>query len=168
MNKSSDIKLNTYYKIDLICNNGVKLFSDSADYKKFFTILEKYLLLNNDIGIMAYCLNPSGIHLMCCAESKKSLNSFIKNICHHYDKYFFNMYYVLDVLNDNEFKIVEISDDAIMQISKNIHTTPEDWADYEFSSLRAYLYNDSPAWLSKDIIENLSKTTMNYYNYITN
>ena len=168
MSKSSNIKLDIYYKIDLICNNGVKLFSDSADYKKIFTILEKYLLLNNDIGIMAYCLNPSGIHLMCCAESKKSLNSFIKNICHHYDKYFFNKYSVLDVLNDREFIISEISDDAIMQISKKIHTTPEDWVDYEFSSLRAYLYNDSPVWLNKDHIQNLSKTTIDYYNFLIN
>ena len=96
----------------------------------------------------------------------KQIDSLIKNICLDYDKYFFNKYKVRDVLDLGSHVITKTDACLIMQASKDIHLLPDDWLDYPYSSIRAYLYDDTPDWLDKDHIVDLCGTTENYFNFL--
>ena len=54
----------------------------------------------------------------------------------------------------------------LLNISKLIHTTPNDWLDYPHSSLRAYLYDDVPEFLDKTHISKVYGSAVEYFEFL--
>lgn len=50
----------------------------------------------------------------------------------------------------------------VLSISKSIHTRPDDYVTFPYSSIRAYLYDDVPKWLDKSHIAKRYNSALKY------
>lgn len=167
MQQYSPAKSGKYFQVELYGDQKTCIFKDDSDYSYLLNLLNKYLLNNDAVDVLAYCLSKDNVNMLLFQSSDGKIDVLIENICLDYDKYFFNKYGVKNVLDLGPRVITKIDPCLIMKTSKNIHLMPEDWLDYPYSSIRAYLYDDTPNWLNKDHVVDLCGTTENYYNFIS-
>jgi len=166
MQQYSAVRSGEYYQVDLYGCREISIFKDDADYTFFFLILKKYLLNNKKVELLAYCLKADGAHVLLYQLENEQINILVRGISRDYDEYYFDKYKIQNILSSGSHVIAKIDICLIMKASKNIHLMPEDWLDYPYSSIRAYLYDDTPDWLNKGHIVDLCGTTENYYSYI--
>lgn len=167
MQQYSSARSGEYFQIELYGNQESHILKDDSDFNYFLNLLNKYLLDNETVDLLAYCLNGGSIHMLLYQFSDGKIDLLLKNICLDYDKYFFNKYGIKNVLDLGSRVITKTDTCLIMRASKNIHLLPNEWLDYPYSSIRSYLYDDTPDWLSKDHIVDLCGTTENYFNFIS-
>lgn len=167
MQQYSTVRSGEYFQIELYGNQEKVILKNNDDYNYFLSILNKFLLDNNAVDLLAYCLKEDGIHMLLYQSIDGYIDSLIDNICRDYDEYFFNKYGAKNALNSELCATAKVDASLIMKASKNIHIMAEDWLDYPYSSIRAYLYDDTPDWLNKDHIIDLCGTTENYYNFVS-
>jgi len=167
MQQYGSVKSGEYFQIEIYGNQEKAILKDDDDYSYFLSILNKFLLDNNAVDLIAYCLKDDGVHMLLYQSIDDCIDSLVGNIRRDYDEYFFNKYGSKDVLNSGSCVVSKVDESLIMKASKNIHIIPEDWLDYPYSSIRAYLYDDTPEWLNKDHIVDLCGTTENYYSFVS-
>jgi len=110
------------------------------------------LTKDTSTNLVAYCLSGVSVQLLVKTNAKIDILTLIKNISTQYNK----NAVVSEILGLNE----------LLNISKLIHTTPNDWLDYPHSSLRAYLYDDVPEFLDKTHISKVYGSAVEYFEFL--
>lgn len=161
-----------------IYNRGVNrrtIFKDETDYTVFLNLLKRYLgaepvkdkqgreypWYHNDIELLAFCLMPNHYHLLVFQRDLNAITKLLRGVCTAYTMYFNKKYKRIGHLFQARFKATMILNDAYLQhISRYIHLNPEDYLNWQFSSLPYYLGKRSAAWINAtpilDIFENSS------------
>lgn len=130
------------------------IFHDSADRRKFMTLLHRHLLPPNDsdelyplydVEIVAYCLMGNHFHLLLYQEvNPQAISGLMKSVATAYTMYFNRKYKSSGHLFQGPFRASHISNDVYLtHISRYIHLNPRTYKTYHWSSLRYYLNKDS-------------------------
>jgi putative transposase len=160
----------TYYHI---YNRGVNkqvIFREPADYNVFLNLLKRYLgekpqldksgreypWLKGELQLLAFCLMPNHYHLLIHQETTESMTKLIRGIGTSYTMYFNKKYKRTGPLFQERFKAVMISrDEYLLHISRYIHLNPDEYKQWEYSSLPYYLGKKHAAWITPELILNL-------------
>lgn len=158
---------NTYYHI---YNRGVEervIFSDKNDYIVFLSLLKRYLSnepyvdrlkreypnYHNDMKLLAFCLMPNHFHLLIYQIKPDAITKLLHSVCTAYTMYFNRKYKRVGHLFQNRFKAARIINDAyLLHISRYIHLNPDNYLEWQFSSLPYYLGDKRAEWLYPDQI----------------
>ena len=89
------------------------------------------------------------------------------NIILTYNQYFYDKYGIEDLLSENNYKVLMVPFDDLLETSRHIHINPNEWIDYPNSSLRAYFYDDAPNWLNKTHITKLYGSAVKYLEFLS-
>lgn len=143
------------------------VFRDEADYRFFISLLGQYILVNGSVEALAYCLAPDHFLLLLNQINDDGITTLMHKIIITYNKYYSGKYGVDDLLSESNYKVSKISEDELLDVSCKIHTQSDDWADCEYSSIRAYFYDDVPAWLTKKHIAQQYVSAVNYKKLLT-
>ncbi|NCQ54269.1 hypothetical protein COV88_03060 [Candidatus Saccharibacteria bacterium CG11_big_fil_rev_8_21_14_0_20_41_19] len=155
-----------YYQLRAEGVGGKIIYNNDADYRHFLTLLEQYILVNDSVQALAYCLAPDHFCLLLNQTNERGIERLMHNIVTAYNKYIDNRYGEEDLLSENNYKVTKISPDELLKVSRDIHTKNADWMDCEYSSIRAYFYDDVPVWLSKQQIAGQYGTAVKYLKFL--
>lgn len=152
-----------YYAI--LTHKKQKIFLDKEDFRYFTKLFEKHLTNNLSVELVAYCLRPNNLGLLVYQSKAAGLELLLKNLTQDYKPYYSKKYSELEI-DDKSFNISVVLNSEVLGVSRKIHTDSRCWKDCEFSSIRAYLYDDKPNWLNKQYISSLYDSTLDYFNYL--
>lgn len=148
-----------------IYNRGVNkrvIFKDDYDYSVFLNLLIRYLddepvkdnkgreyeSLNGRLELLAFCLMPNHFHLLIYQHDPEAMTRLLRGIGTAYSTYFNKRHGRIGPLFHERFKASLIGKDQYLQhISRYIHLNPEDYRNWEFSSLPYYLGQKNAAWV---------------------
>lgn len=159
-------KINNYYQVRLTPIDKVPAFYDEADYWYFLDMFERFLTNNDSVNLLAYCLNRSEVNLLLHQREIHGVESLVHQLVLQYNMYLSAKYKKEDVLREGTCEISLVLPEDLLQISREIHTSPENYLDFPFSSLRAYFYNDVPQWLDKFHIATKYKSAVEYAKFL--
>ena len=161
----------TYYHI---YNSGVEnrnIFQDEQDYSVFLGLLKRHLSREehaNDRGtvyesyagrieLQAFCLMPSHFHLLLYLNNDKSaISELLRRVAGTYTSYFNKKYSRSGPLFQGVFKASKINSDShLLHASRYIHRSPEDYYNWEYSSLPYYIKGYKADWVVPDRIYRL-------------
>lgn len=145
---------------------GKIIYDNDADYRHFLMLLEQYVLVNDSVQALAYCLAPDHFCLLLNQADESGIEHLMHNIVISYNKYIDYKYGEEDLLSENNYKVSKVSPDELLTASRDIHTKNADWMDCEYSSIRAYLYDDVPVWLDKKQIAGRYGTAVKYLKFL--
>lgn len=141
-----------------VYNRGVNkqpIFLDSQDFYNFIKRVNLTLGLTRGIlgeknrikalpdgafAILCYCLMPNHFHFLIRQNSEIGLEKLIQKVTTSYAIYFNKKYDRVGAVYQDAFKakIVD-SDSYLTYLSAYIHRNPENYLDYDFSSIKDYL-----------------------------
>jgi len=166
------VKINTSGNYYHVCTRGISnhcIFLDEADYQFFYSLFERYLPKDDSVEVLAYCLMPSYFHLLLYQTNKDGMSRLMHSVMASYSRYFNQKYGCNGPLFESDYKIIQTLDDKdLLNISRDIHLSSNDWIDYPNSSLRAYFYDDVPSWLNKTHIAELYGSAVKYSEFLEN
>ncbi|OGL29598.1 hypothetical protein A3D14_01800 [Candidatus Saccharibacteria bacterium RIFCSPHIGHO2_02_FULL_47_12] len=160
----------SYYHV---FNRGVNkrtIFKDETDYAVFLSLLKRYLSPEpvkdrqgreypsyfGKIKILAFCLMPNHFHLLVFQTERDAMTKLLKSVCVAYTMYFNKRYKRVGHLFQDRFKASRIYQDAYLEhISRYIHLNPDNYKEWEFSSLPYYLGSKEAAWVEPQPILDL-------------
>ena len=143
-----------------------KIFLDETDYDIFLSILRKYLLNNDSVEALAYCLEPDHFCLLLNQLKANGAKDIMQNILNDYGAYHHKKYMFEKLLSEGDYEESKIAPNDLLDISRDIHLLPEDWKEYPHSSIRAYFYDDTPKWLNKDYITEQYGSAVQYLEFL--
>jgi len=159
------IECKGYYRVNVNSNINC-IFLNETDYYFLLSLLEKYLLDNVSVEILAYCLEPSYFNLLLFQKIPNSIDKLLHNLTVDYNQYFYDKYNIEDLLSETGHDIKKVFTDDLLNVSRFIHSSPSVWIDYPHSSIRAYFYDDKPKWLNKDHISKLCSSAVKYSEFM--
>lgn len=171
----------SYYHV---YNRGVNkrnIFLDDSDYSVFLNLFKRYLSddspdrfnriyknLSDEVKLLAFCLMPTHFHLLIYQEKQTGMTNLLQRVMTSYSIYFNKKYRRVGPLFQDIYKASRISSDGYLQhISRYIHLNPEQWRDWEFSSLDFYLGNKQAEWLDQKIILELFEDQNEYLDFVS-
>lgn len=146
-------------------NRGVEkrlIFCDEQDYRVFLGYLRRHLSLITEkdaskrayrhydsVELNAYCLMPNHFHLLFyIKDDPEQLTKIMQSVCTAYSMYFNKRYDRVGHLFQGRFKAARITKEPHAQhISRYIHRNPEDYQNWQWSSLSDYLNKKATDWL---------------------
>ena len=159
-NLIKDYAEESYYHI---YNRGVDkqpVFLSEQDYTVFLGLLKRYLgsgiekrpnRINqanyfNDVELLAFCLMGNHFHLFIYQHADRdSITKFMRSLMTAYSMYFNKKYKRVGPVFQQRYRAVRITDDSqLLHITRYIHLNPEDYHNYQWSSLLYYLGKKSP------------------------
>ncbi len=155
----NDNNVNEYYFLEA---TSIGLYKNQCDYQKFLQILGDNIAKNESVEVISYNLLADSFSILMNQKSKDGIIKAMRNITNQYNSYFYEKYKVDDILLETGYKIVKVSEDDLLDCSLRIHTLNDEWLDYQNSSLRAYLYDDTEEWINKNILSDKYKTAVSY------
>lgn len=155
-----------YYQLRADGVGGKIIYNNDADYRHFVSLLEQYILVNDSVDALAYCLAPDHFCLLLNQTNEHGIERLMHNIVTAYNKYIDHKYGEEDLLSENDYKVSLVSPDELLAASRYIHKQNNDWMDCEYSSIRAYFYDDVPAWLDKKQIVGQYGTAVKYLKFL--
>ncbi|HLB66191.1 MAG TPA: transposase [Candidatus Saccharimonadales bacterium] len=163
----------SYYHI---YNRGVEkrvIFIDNEDYTVFLSMLKRHLSKKHQwdkqgreypnyhegITLLAFCLMPNHFHLLVYQkEDRFVITKLMRSVCTAYTMYFNRKYKRVGHLFQERFKASLIQEDVYLQhISRYIHLNPDNYQQWQYSSLQYYLGEKSSSWLDPNPILSLFK-----------
>lgn len=156
----------SYYHVSVHDGDEGRIFLDEADYGFFILLLEKLLLKNDLIEVIAYCLLSDRFDLLLRPSGKVDITGLSNNIMTKYNRYYYGKYQIKNLLLDDNSTIAEVLADDLLAVSRQIHVQTNDWIDYPHSSIRTYLYDDVPIWLNKTYLSERYGSTTKYLDYL--
>ena len=81
MQQYSSARSGEYFQIELYGNQEPHILKDDSDFNYFLNLLNKYLLDNETVDLLAYCLNGGSIHMLLYQFSDGEIDLLLKNIC---------------------------------------------------------------------------------------
>lgn len=157
-------KPNTYLHI---YNRGVAkqdIFRDNGDKDFFLGLFDRYLNPNNrqtdanrmpypkfddDIEIQTFCLMDNHYHLLLWLDQDPTaLAPFMRSIGVSYTMYFNKRYERVGPLLESQYKCRQVgNEEDLINLSKYIHSNPQNFLSYKYSSLHTYLGKACPPWM---------------------
>lgn len=125
-------------------------------YYSIESVLDKEELFD----LLAYNFTTKKLHFLIHATNSHEINEFVD---------FIRVQYRLWSDQKIDFYIHEnktISGAMLLNTSAHIHTLNKNWKESNNSSLRGYLYDDSPTWLARHHIRQLYGDAVDYYEYL--
>lgn len=181
LNVSKNNQPDSCYYVSVKGYEEQPIFRDEADYSYFCSLFENYyspdtskrrtkpvkVKLNGTVQVLAYCLMPNNFHLLLHQIERDGMSKLMNGVIESYSNYFYNKYETVGPIFENCYKISNIpSDDNLLNISRDIHLTSDDWMDYPYSSIRSYLYDDAPCWVNKKRIAELYGSAEKYLQFL--
>lgn len=157
----------TFYHIYNRGANKQNIFNDNDDYAVFLNLLKRYLdnvpkkdnkgreydWLHDRIELLAFCLMPNHFHMLIYQSDESAMTRLLRGVCTAYSRYFNTKYGRTGPLFQNRYKASMITkDDYLEHITRYIHMNPENYENWEFSSLPYYLKQKQSAWVRPDKI----------------
>ena len=157
----------SYYHI---YNRGVNknnIFLDKQDRVVFLGLLKRYLgddaekkanrepypNYGNDVQLLAYCLMNNHFHFFVYQESNMGIANFMKSLTVAYSMYFNRRYKRVGAVFQQRYRGVRITDDSqFLHISRYIHMNPQNYEQYEWSSLPYYLNQKTASWIKPEVV----------------
>lgn len=155
---------------------------DEEDYLFFYSLFSRhlsliaskdaksreYILLANELDLLAYCLLPNHFHLLIYQRQEKALLRLMMSVCTAYTMYFNKKYKRRGPLFENNYRASLISNELYLQhISRYIHLNPKDYRRWRYSSLGQYLGDQaSPEWLKTQPILNMFQSVKEYADFV--
>lgn len=155
-----------HYYLRMDSSGGVNIFQNDNDYQHFLSLLDKNLTNNDSVEAAAYCLGPNHFCLMLKQNAESGITDLMHRVITGYNKFYFDKYHVEDKLSEGDYQVSVVEPDELLDTSRCIHKSVDDWADCEYSSVRAYLYDDKPPWLNKKYIADLSGSAVKYFDFL--
>ncbi len=171
----------SYYHVYNRGVNKQSIFRDSKDYKVFLGFLKRYLdpsSVDKDkfgraypsyhavLKLRAFCLMPNHFHLLVFQYEPDAMTKFMKSLMTAYTIYFNRKYKRVGHLFQDRYKASIIQTESYLtHISRYIHLNPEDYRNWEFSSLDYYRGNKSAAWMDHQPILDIFEGT-SYDNFL--
>lgn len=156
----------SYYHIYVRGVNKQSIFTEAADYKRFISLLERYLSgkryvsdgngiypsYSDDVDLIAYCLMSNHVHLLIFQKAdSEAIKRFMSSLLTSYSKYFNAKYRRVGSLFESRYKAKRIDNDSYLtHISRYIHMNPRRWATYRYSSLSYFVSKETPIWLKPE------------------
>lgn len=171
----------SYYHVYVRGANRQKIFFESADYKYFIKLFERYLAKKqsaNKLGtlypkytgkieLLAYCLMSNHVHLFVYQQEVPYLEKFMRSLLTSYSRYFNLKYKRTGPLFEGRYKAVRTDNDSYLQhITRYIHLNPRLWRNYRHSSLTYYQRADRPDWLVPERILGLFRSKDEYMEFV--
>lgn len=143
-----------------------KIFLDETDYDLFLSVLRKYLLNNDSVEALVYCLEPDHFCLLLNQLKINGVKDMMQNILNDYEAYHHKKYMFEKLLSEGDYEEKQIASSDLLNISRNIHLLPEGWKECPHSSIRAYFYDDTPKWMNKDYIAEKYGSAVQYLAFL--
>ncbi len=167
--------MHEYYRYCHLFNRGVDkrlIFQDESDYVHMYVLFARYLAptpspntfkggfypnFYSSLRLLAFCLMPNHFHL----EVEELEAGAVSRLMHHlktaYTRYFNEKTSRSGSLFESRYHYKEIfSTEGLISVSRYIHLNPlaltMDYEHYPYSSMRYYLGEPAPSWLSTDLI----------------
>lgn len=152
---------NKYYHVTFSCDQSEEMFSESSRCEAFVSLLETFLYGNKFVDCLAFCLDKKSGDLLLYQKRNGAVAKLIHDLAVGYGFYLKN--------NGNKSWFLDktchkstVPARKILSISKSIHTRPDDYVTFPYSSIRAYLYDDVPKWLDKSHIAKRYNSALKY------
>ena len=158
-----------------VFNRGVErrsVFYDERDYAFFLYLLrralmpasagrsrETHLVFHGKIRLLAFCLMDNHFHLLLAQVGSQDMTGFMRSVANAYVRYFNGRHTRVGPLFQSRYKARLLETDAdLLGVSRYIHQNPtatgvNDWEDYPYSSLPAYLGKKTYPWISTEPIK---------------
>lgn len=148
-----------------IYNRGVEkrvIFIDDIDYRVFLNLIKRYIdekphvnahkvpysWLGDEIELLAFCLMPNHFHLLLYQIKEGAMKKLMQNVCASYTSYFNKKYKRVGHLFQGVYKASTVMSDSYAQhISRYIHLNPDNYRDWEYSSLPYFLDQKKSGWV---------------------
>lgn len=175
------IKVNlvdSYYHVYARGISKQPIFIDDDDSRYFLSLFERYLSPRGDsnaeyvklfdsVEVLAYCLMSNHFHLLIYQINEDGMSRLMHSVMTSYSRYFNAKYKKTGPLFESRYKASLVDCESyLLHISRYIHLNPENWLDCPHSSIRAYLYDDSPSWLSKSRISDMYGSAIKYLEFL--
>lgn len=177
-----------YYWVGSRGLNKQQIFKDSEDYQEFIALLKRHLTqevtkdrlgrpyekIYAKVEVVAYCLLPSNFQLMIYQYDADGLPDLMRRVLTGYTMYFNKKHNRSGSLFQSRYKAVLVHDPMeILKISRYIHLKPQsdgqDYATYQYSSVRDLLGAEHTNWLRADRLLELShQQQIDYHAYMAN
>jgi putative transposase len=106
--------------------------------------------------LLAFCLMPNHFHLLIFQKTPEAMTRLMRGVSTSYVTYFNKKYGRVGPLFHERFKASMITQDSYLQhISRYIHLNPDDYKNWEFSSLPYYLSQKNAGWVAPSKIVEL-------------
>ena len=148
---------------------GRKIFTKEDDKKKFMSLLERHLTIDNigankqlyktyDIELVAYCLMGSHFHLLFFQpDDPNALTGLMRSVSTAYSMYFNKCYKSQGHLFQSIYRASRINNDAYLShITRYIHLNPNTYKTYRWSSLPYYVGKKHCNWIHPERINDTS------------
>ena len=97
------------------------------------------------------------------------MTNLLQRVLTSYSIYFNKRYQRVGPLFQDTYKASRInSDEYLLHISRYIHLNPQNWRDWEFSSIDFYLGNKHAEWLDQKPIMDLFENKKDYHEFVAN
>lgn len=148
-----------------VYNRGVEkrnVFIDKQDYAMFLSLLKRYLStsnqidaygrsyhsLNSSVRLVSFCLMPNHFHLLIYQTEKTGMQQLLHRVTTTYTGYFNKKYERVGALFQGVYKASMIKSETYLQhISRYIHTNPDQYRTWEWSSLPYWLNEKQADWV---------------------
>lgn len=156
-----------YYQVQMKNSDGKMICIDDADCS-YLTSLFNFESNDDIADILVYCLMPDSVQLLVGCEGAAGVNNLLNKITTGYSQYFFDKYSINNFIKDNNCRVSPIlSFDELLDVSRQIHIAHKQWLHYPHSSLRAYLYNDTPDFINRSHIANIYGSAVEYFEFLS-
>ncbi len=146
-----------YYHIYNRGAGGMSIFRETADKRKFLSLLERYLSDDDahesyptfNLELIAYCIMGNHFHLLIFQEhDPTAMTELMRSVGTAYSMYYNKKYKSYGHAFQSVFRSSRITEESyLLHISRYIHLNPEGYRTYKWSSLAYYLGAAAPLWV---------------------
>lgn len=181
-NRIREFEENQYYHV---YNRGVEkrdIFLDAQDYTVFLGLLKKYLTgeavtktnrhkfedLGSQVELLAYCLMPNHFHLLLYQKGMDGITKLMRRVLTGYVMYFNNRYNRVGGLFQGRYKAATVDKDGYLHhVSRYIHLNPQDYKNWQYSSLSFYQGRKKARWIkTQNILELFNNNPQDYLDFL--
>ena len=166
---NSTIKSNRktdFYHINVHGIEPVSICYSESDYLHILSIFKKSVLEAKKVEILAYTIEPTFVDILVNQVKNNGISEFIDSFVGEYNTYYSKKYGLSGLLSNNNCIRSKVDNDHLLDTSCTIYLRNKEWLDHSFSSIRAYLYDDVPNWLTKKYISNIYGSAVKYLDFL--
>lgn len=163
--------VDNYYHV---YNRGIEkrqIFLDDQDYAVFINLLKRHLdskpytgslgreyaWLSGQVEVVAFCLMPNHFHLLLFQNELNGVTRLMRAICSSYVTYFNEKYGRVGTLFQGKFKAKKAkNDEYLLHLTRYIHRNPNNFLNYEWSSLDYWLKNKNADWICPNRLNDMA------------